>query len=425
MTLSRRHFLGGAAGLSGLPMVGRAARAQSAEPIRLGLLTVKTGPLASGGIDMERGLQLYLKDHNGMMGGRKVDLISVDTGGNPAQARSKAQELSEKNHVHAFIGPLAAFEALAIDDYIRSQQIPTLSVAAAEDLTQRKLNPFFVRGTSTSSQCAMPLADYCAKDLKYKTMITIASDTAYGQEMAAGFQRVFEDAGGKIIQKLWPPLNAPDYATYVAQLNSKADALFSAFEGSNGFRFTRQFLEYGVKLPIVGGMTHLDESLLRNMGDEVVGTITSCWYSAELDNPINKAFAAEFRKDFSYDPGFYGAATYVEGAILDAAVTAIGGKIEDKPALMKALHATKIDTARGTGALRRIRQCRRQRLHPQGDAQGRTAGEFGHQDVPGCQPVLDLRSEGILEEPCLFTRFPAGEEPRKLDGRDPLFGQRH
>ena len=121
----------------------------------------------------------------------------------------------------------------------------------------------------------------------------------------------------------------------------------SAFEGSNGFRFTRQFVEYGLKdkLPIVGGMTHLDEAVLRNMGDEALGTITSCWYSAELDNPINKAFAPAFRKKYSYDPGFYAAATYTNGAVLEAALTTVDGKVDDKNAFMKALRNVKVTLA--------------------------------------------------------------------------------
>ena len=95
-----------------------------------------------------------------LLAGRKVELYVGDSGGVPAQARTKIQELVERNRIHVMIGPLAAAEALAADDYIRQQQLPTLSVAAAEDLTQRKPNPWFVRGTSTSSQCAHPLADY-------------------------------------------------------------------------------------------------------------------------------------------------------------------------------------------------------------------------------------------------------------------------
>ena len=349
MTTTRRSFVQGAATTALASVAGTGARAQSAEPIKIGLLTVKTGPLASGGLDMERGLQMYLRERNYMLAGRKVELFTADSASNPQQIRAKSQELFEKNGVHCFIGPLAAFEALAIQDYIAEKGIPTLSVAAAEDMTQRKTIPWFVRATSTSSQCAGPLADYCAKELGYKRMITIGSDTAYGQEMCAGFQRVFEDNGGRIVQKLWPPLTVPDYASYIAQLNLKADALYASFEGSNGFRFTRQFVEYGLqtKLKIVGGMTHLDEAVLRNMGDEAVGTITSCWYSAELDNPINLAFAAAFRKEAGYDPGFYAAATYTNGAVLEAALKAVDGKIENKEAFMKALRATKVETCRG------------------------------------------------------------------------------
>ena len=346
---TRRDFLQttAAAGMTmALPM---AAQAQAGEGIRLGLLTVKTGPLASGGIDMERALVMYLAERNNMMAGQKVQLFVADTGGVPATAKSKVQELVELNKVHVLMGPLAAFEALAIDDYIKAQKIPTLSVAAADDMTQRKPNPWFVRATSSSSQCSHVMADHCAKTLKFKRMAMIADDIAYGHEMNAGFQRVFEENGGKIVQKMFPPLTAPDYGSFLAQLKTDVDGIFLGFAGSNGFRFVRQFNEYGLrnKMTIVGGMTALDEAVLRNMGDEALGIQTVCWYSAELDNPINAKFAPAFRKQFNYDPGYYASGTYVSGAILEAAVKAIGGKVNDRDALMAALKKTNIATARG------------------------------------------------------------------------------
>jgi branched-chain amino acid transport system substrate-binding protein len=347
---NRRDFLRSTAGVGVTLALSGLARAQgNGEPIRLGLLTVKSGPLASGGIDMEHGLTMYLAERNNMLAGQKVELFVADTGGSPANAKSKVQELVELNKIQALIGPLAAFEALAIDDYLRAQKVPTLSVAAAEDMTQRKPNPWFVRATSSSAQCAHVMADHCAKTLKYKRMAMIADDIAYGQEMNAGFQRVFEDAGGKIVQKLFPPLTAPDYGSFLAQLKTDVDAIFLGFAGSNGFRFVRQFNEYGLrdKLALIGGMTALDESVLRNMGDEALGIQTVNWYSAELANPINVKFAAAFRKQFGYDPGYYGAATYVNGAILEAALNVVGGKASNRDGLMAALHKTDIPTARG------------------------------------------------------------------------------
>src|SRR5215213_8453052 len=347
MRFTRRRFVQ-AAGLSSLG-ISLGVKAQAA-PIRLGLMTVKTGPLASGGIDMERALVQYLKERNYAMAGRKVELFVGDSGGVPAQARTKIQELVERDKIQLMIGPLAAAEALAADDYIRQQKLLTLSVAAAEDMTQRKPNPWFTRGTSTSSHCSQPLADYAYKTLGYRRMVTIADDIAYGHEMCAGFQRVFEDLGGKVVQKMFPPLTVPDYGTFLAQLNNKADGLFLGFAGSNGFRYLRQFNEYGLKGKItpVGGMTALDEAVLRNMGDEALGIVTSCWYSAEIENAVNKRFVANFRVDWKYDPGFYAAATYTEAAVLEAALNQIKGNIEDKQGFMKAVRSLKnVETCRG------------------------------------------------------------------------------
>ena len=348
MTFNRRRFIQSAAAAAGAAQLGFPAivRAQG-EPIRLGLLTVKTGALASGGIDMERGLTIFLKEKNYTMGGRKVELTVADTGAVPAQARTKMQELVERERVHAVVGPLAAFEALAMDDYIRSAQIPTLPIAGAEDMTQRKANPWFVRATSTSAQCSYPMADYCAKTLKYKRMAAIADDFAYGHESVGGFQKVFEDAGGTLVQKLFSPLNAPDYGSYIAQLKADVDGVFIGFAGSNGFRFFKQVNEYGLKTPIVGGMVAFDEVAVRNMGDYALGSLSSCWYTGQLDNPINKRFVAAYRADNGYDPGQYASGTYLYGEVLAAAIEALRGKVEDKQAFIKALRAVRAETLRG------------------------------------------------------------------------------
>ena len=347
-TLAGGLLLGGGSLLGGLLAPGRRARAQAdTGPMRIGFLTVKTGPLASGGIQMEQGLTLYLKEHDNKLAGRPVQLFTADTGGVPANTRTKTQELVERDNVSVIIGPLAAFEALAIDDYTKARQIPVLSIAAAEDITQRHPDPWFVRVTSSSAQCSQPMADYAAKTLGYKRMALIGDDIAYGQEQNAGFQRVFEDEGGKVVQKLWPPLNAPDYGTFIAQLKP-VDAIFISFAGSNGFPFFTQYKEYGGTTPILGGMTAVDEAVLQQMGNDAVGMISTNWYSAQLDNPANKRFVADMQRDYKVDPGYYAAGTYVAAEVLDAALGTIGGRIENKAALIKALRSdTVADTVRG------------------------------------------------------------------------------
>src|SRR6476646_11535287 len=125
MTISRRQFVSSVAGAGIASMAApNLVFAQNSGPVRVGLLAAKTGPLASGGIDMELALAMFLKERDNTLAGRKVELIVADTAGVPATARTKAQELIEKNNVHCIIGPLAAFEALAIADYLTEKEIP-------------------------------------------------------------------------------------------------------------------------------------------------------------------------------------------------------------------------------------------------------------------------------------------------------------
>src|SRR5260221_11557257 len=170
-------------------------------------------------------------------------------------------------------------------------------------MTQRKANPWFVRATSTSAQCSYPIADSCAKTLKYKRVAAIADGFAYGHELLGGFQKVFEDSGGTLVQKLFSPLNAPDYGSYIAQLKSDVDGVFLGFAGGNGFRFFKQYNEHGLKTPGLGGMTAFDEVAGRNMGGYALGSRSSCWYTAQLDKPINKRLVGDHFKENGYDPG--------------------------------------------------------------------------------------------------------------------------
>ena len=317
-----------------------AVQAADKDALRIGFLTIKSGALAAGGKQMEDGLRLFLKERNNMIAGRKVELFVGDTAGQPAITKTKTQELVEKEKVHVIIGPLAAFEALAIDDYIRKNETPVIAPsAAAEDLTQRRANPWFVRAVGTSAQANHVLGDYAARELKYKRIAIIADDFAYGHETAAGFQRTFEEAGGKVVQKLWSPLNVADYGTYIGQIKPNVDAVFTAFAGGNGIKFLKQYNEYGMKgkIPVLGSMTAVDEGILKSMGDEALGVISSGWYAAGINNPDNKRFVQSMNRDYQQDPGFYSMGAYGAALMLEQALKDVKGKFEDKPAFMAAL----------------------------------------------------------------------------------------
>jgi branched-chain amino acid transport system substrate-binding protein len=315
------------------------------EPLRIGFLTVRTGPLAAGGRQMEEGINLFLKERNNTLAGRKVQIIFADTAGQPAQAKSKTQELVERDKVHIVIGPLATFEALAIDDYVLQAKVPLLPPmsAAQNDLAQQKKSDYVIHTYGTAAQAMYAMGDYAAKKLGMKRVAMVADDFTYGHEGAAGFQKVFEDDGGRIVQKLWPPLNAPDYGSFIGQLKSDVDGVYAGFAGSNPLRFLRAYREYGLKPIVMGNPTLTDEGILKNMGDEALGVYTASWYAVDHDTPDNHRFVASIQKEYKVTPGFYTAATYTSGLWVEAAMNLVKGKFEDKAAFLKALHQVKLD----------------------------------------------------------------------------------
>ena len=315
------------------------------DPIRVGFLTIKSGALAAGGIQMEDGLKLYLKEHNNMIAGRKVELFTADTGGQPAITKTKIQELVEKDKVNVVIGPLAAFEALAVDEYIRKAEIPTISPSAgAEDLTQRKPNPWFVRAVGSSAQPNHPFGEYVAKELKYKRIAILADDFAFGHENVAGFQRTFEENGGKVVQKLWSPLNTADYGAYISQIKTNVDAIYIAYAGSNGVKFLRQYKEYGMqgKIPVLGNMTAVDEGILGSMGDEAIGVISPGWYAQTINNPNNNKFNQGMLTNYKQAPGYYSVGAYGAMLMLEQALKDNKSNIEDKKSFMNALRNVQV-----------------------------------------------------------------------------------
>ena len=316
------------------------------DPIRVGFLTVRTGALAAGGRQMEDGIQLFLKERNYTIAGRKVELIIADTGGNAAGAKTKTQQLVELNKVHVIIGPLATFEALAIDDYIKEMRVPliTPTSAAQNDLAQQNRNDFVLHAVGTAAQPMHVLGEYAAKKLGYKRVATIADDFTYGHEGEAGFQHAFEDNGGKVVQKLWSPLNVADYASYMGEIKQNVDAVYAGFAGINGLRFLRQFNEYGLKskIAVLGNPTCVDEGVLKNMGDEALGVVTASWYTATIDTPDNKRFVQAVVDEYKVVPGFYTAGTYTAGLFLEEALKGLNGKFEDNAAFVRALHNVRL-----------------------------------------------------------------------------------
>jgi branched-chain amino acid transport system substrate-binding protein len=320
-------------------------------PIRIGFLAPVTGGGAAVGKDMTSGFTMYLEEIGKQIAGRKVEVIVEDTQGDPAQALTKLRKLVDSDKVLVVAGAFLASEGYALAPKIDEYQIPTLfPVVSADDLTQRKPVKWLVRTGWTSSQPNQPFGEYVAKTLGYKKVVTIAMDYAFGWEQVGGFQRTFEEAGGQIVQKLWPPLGTTDFGPFLAQIKRDADAVFGVMVAASALRFPKQYQDAGLKarLPVIGGGTTFDEFVLPSLGDEAIGAITPLIYSAAIDTPVNKRFVKEYRTKYGKIPSYYSETCYTVARWINEGAKAVDGNVEDREKFLAALKRVEIpDAPRG------------------------------------------------------------------------------
>jgi branched-chain amino acid transport system substrate-binding protein len=320
-----------------------------AEELRIGYLAPLTGGLAQTGIDMRDGFLLYLEQHGNKLGGMDVKLIIEDEQGKGDVAVTKAKKLVLQDKVHMLIGGVLASTGYAlapVSTELKTMYIP--SIPAADDLTQRQLKnfPYLIRTSWSSSQPNHPLGQWACEQ-GYKKIVTIAADYAFGYETVGGFQKAFEDCGGKIIQKIWPPLGAKDFGPFIPTIKADTDAVFSLMVGPMPAQFIKQMRGAGFKKPIIGGGTSYDEFVLPFMGDEAIGDVSALHYSAALDTPKNIAFVKAYRTKFNKVPSYYSENNYTTAQWLDEALKKAGGKWPGPEELIKLMVGIKLDAVRG------------------------------------------------------------------------------
>jgi branched-chain amino acid transport system substrate-binding protein len=325
--------------------------APAAEPIRIGYLGPLTGIFAQAGKDMLEGLKMGLEGAGGQVAGRKLELIDEDNEGNPATAQTKYRKLVQQDKIHVLAGVLLANIGYALVPPIERDELPALFLTTPDDLTKRRPPKWILRSNFAASQPMHALGDYAAKTLKLKKVAAIAMDNPFGHEGIGGFQRVFEDAGGRVVQKTWVPLNAMDFAPYLTQVPKDVDGVVQVFVAGQAVRFAKQYADSGLKdkLPLIGTGVFTDESALRSMGDEAIGIIGTMIWSPTLTNPANQAFMKLAETRLKRPPAYFHAVMYSAGRWITDAARAVDGRVEDRArflaAIRKAIETT--DDPRG------------------------------------------------------------------------------
>src|SRR5436190_22622002 len=309
-----------------------------AASIRVGYLGPLTVIFAAAGKDMLDGLKLAFVQVNYEVAGRMVELIEEDDEGNPATAQAKYRKLVSQDRIHVLDGVLLSNIGYALVPNIERDRLPSLFLTTPDEITKRKSAKYVIRSNFAASQPMHALGDYAARTLKYRRVAAIAMDNNFGHEGIGGFQRVFEEAGGRVVQRTWVPLNAMYFSPDLTQVPRDVDADVQVCVAGQAVRFPKQYGEaLGGRVPLIGTGVFTDQSALSGMGDEVIGHIGTMIWAPTLDNAANRTFMKIAEAKLKRTPSYFHAVMYSSGRWIVEAARSLQGNVEDRDRFLAAL----------------------------------------------------------------------------------------
>jgi len=320
--------------------------------VKVGVIAEFSGPFAAYGQQIEAGMKAYMKQYGDTVAGKKIELITRDTGGPaPEVAKRFAQELITRDKVQFLAGFGLTPNAMAVAPVVTEAKVPMIvSNAATSAITTR--SPYIARVSMTIPQVSAPMAEWALKN-GVKQVYTVVADYGPGIDAETQFTKTFKAGGGEVVGTVRTPLQNPDFSAAVQRVkDAKPQAVFVFLPaGEQGIAFVKSFNERGlakdgIKLIATGDIT--DDHVLDAMGDPTLGLITAFHYSAAHDSPENatflKAYAAANDPKVGR-PNFMAAAGYDTMAAIYEAVRKGGDADGDKA--MAALKGYKWVSPRG------------------------------------------------------------------------------
>jgi branched-chain amino acid transport system substrate-binding protein len=251
--LTRRQFAQGAlAAAVALPITARAAP----ESIKIGWVTVLTGPNSAPGRGYQRGMEFAVAQLNskGGIGGRLLEVVLRDTAGDPSKAVNAITDLVSREKVDLLWGPSTSGEALAANMRIARTGLPNLSPGFIDSLMDPKGLPNIFRMAPAQSQLEESIVHYIANVLNINNVAVVSDTSAYGLAAADDQVRKFETAARNVVYHAQIDANQPDVMPDMLRARDAGTKVLVPWTPNAGLnaRLMNARAKMGWDIPIVG-----------------------------------------------------------------------------------------------------------------------------------------------------------------------------
>ena len=344
------QLLASAALVTALPL---SALAQGKEPVKVGLVSSKSGVFAEQGEEVMRAVKFAIEEANskGGVDGRKVEVQEGDDESTPDAGRRVAEKMARDGH-NLLIGAIPSSISLAIAQNLdRWDAAYFVQASKSDKLTGDTCKPRSFR-TNHSDAMDIAMINEWAKKIKGNTFAVIAADYVWGRDSGESFKKAMEAQGKKVPLTLYVPMGTKDFSPYIAQLKAaNVDGIWVAEIGRDAMAFVKQAGEFNLtpKTPLIGHAL-ISNFIINATGKNLEGVPGNSGYAADLNNPRNKEFVAAWKAKFNRmptdaeGPAYNGAQVMFDGVRLAKSV-----KPED---VSKALRGAELNTIYGKVTMR-------------------------------------------------------------------------
>jgi branched-chain amino acid transport system substrate-binding protein len=329
-----------------LALVAGPALAQQ-QTVKIGFISTFSGPVAAIGNDMKNSFELALDHHGRKLGGLPVEVTYADDQLKPEVGVQKTQELIESDHVDFVVGYIWSNVLLAsLKPLVDSKTMTVVTNAGPSQFAGVLCSPYVFSTSWQNDQTPAAVGQYMNQK-GVKTAFLIGPNYAAGKDMLAGVAASFK---GQIVgQELtrWP-----DQLDFSAELSkareAKPDAIFAFYPGGAGVQFVTQYAQAGLKgqIPLYTAFT-IDDLSLPRLKDLAVGVPGAQEWVADMTNPTNQKYVADYKAKYNASPSFYGAQTYDAAGLIDSAITVVKGDLTNKEGMRKEMEKADFKSVRG------------------------------------------------------------------------------
>lgn len=289
--------------------IGLATSSFASDTIKIGAMYSLTGGMSSIDAPSLRGAQLAVKlinENGGLLDGRKIELISIDTKTDQKVAAIAAKKLLSKGVVVG-IGHSDPSFVLPSAPLFQKKKIPFVTSGATLPTLPMMIGDYMFMVPFGDDDQSFAIADYAAKELKVKNVV-VWTDNAmdFTKTLSKFFKQRAKENGINIVHEDFFMIGDKDFSAQIARLKNaspKPDAVFISSIPNEAGLTTKQIRENGLKLPIISADGFDTELIVTVPGKELANDIyfSTHTYRADSRKEVTE-FIKNYKKEYGIDP---------------------------------------------------------------------------------------------------------------------------